>query len=425
MNLSTEAKVGAVSLLAFLLLAYMVVHLGDFSFGEKGYPLKAVFSQVGGLKEGNTVRYAGVDVGRVVAVRPANDGVEVVMRINSGIKIPEGSKFTIGTDGLLGEKFINIVPPKTSGGHIKPHTVVAGEDPNGLDQLVNNADKVLADVQKLVQSLNDVLGDETVKAALKASVLNARDVTQRLNEFSAVLARLAQNNEQDINVIVGNLSAMSGSLKDVAGRVDKLVANIDNNGQTAKDLRETIHNLKNTSIRVEKIAAALEGVATDPETAKNIKETLRNAREVSEKANKMLTKVNDVSVETGFEVLYNTHSSEYRSNADIKINTSKQDFAIIGVSKIGEENKGNFQIGRGDGQFAGRAGLIDGKAGIGADARIGGQMRLGLDIYDPNDIRVKLRAQFKLGQDTYLVGQTDSLNKNPEQSTYVGIRRTF
>lgn len=425
MNLSTEAKVGAVSLIGFLLMAFMAVQLGGFSFGDKGYPIKAVFSEVGGLKEGNAVRYAGVDVGRVESVRTSDQGVEVVLRINPDAKIPEGSKFTIGTDGLLGEKFVSIVPPRSSSSYIAPNTVVRGENPQGLDQLVSSADKVLGDIQKLVQSLNDVIGDEKVKDALKATAFNTRDMTARLNELSATLARMAQNNEQDVNTMVGNLRVMSESLRDVATRVDRMVANVDNNGQTAKDLQEAIHNLKLTSERVEKMAASLEGVVTDPETSKNIKETLRNARSVSEKANKMLTKVEAVSVQTGFEVLYNGHSGNYRSNADVRINTSGTDFAVIGASNIGEGTKANFQIGRGNGDAAGRVGIIDGKAGVGADINMSKQMRLSLDVYDPNDVRVRLRSQFELSPNTFFVGQTDSLNKRPGDNTYFGIRRTF
>ncbi|MDT8903778.1 MlaD family protein [Anaeroselena agilis] len=425
MNLSTEARVGAISLIGLLLLGYMIVYLGGISFGEKGYPVQAVFSEVGGLKEGNVVRYAGVDVGRVTGVRAGDGGVEVQLRINPGVKIPAGSKFTIGTDGLLGEKFVNIVPPRKTSGYLQPGATVAGEDPRGLDQLVSSADKTLVDLQKLIQSLNEVLGDDKVKAAMKTTALNAREITERLNEFSASLARMARNNEQDVNTMVGNLREVSANLKNVTARVDAMVAAVDNKGQTAKDLKETIQNLKKASVRVEKIAASVEDLVTDPETAKNIKETLRNARSVSEKANKMLTKIENVSVETGFEVLRNGHTDKYRSNADVRINTSPSDFAVIGVSGIGDNQKTNFQIGKGDANFAARAGIVEGKAGIGADTRLGKQLRLSLDVYDPNDVRVKLRTQYEIAPHTFIVGQTDSLNKQPSQNTYVGLRHTF
>ncbi len=426
MRLSTEARVGAVTLIGLLLLGYIIVHIGGITLGgDKGYPIQATFGHVGGLREGNAVRYAGVDSGRVHSVEVIPEGVRVTLTIQPGMNIPAGARFTIGTDGLLGEKFINIVPPPKNSGFLAPNAQVKGEDPQGLDTLIVNADKVLADIQKLVISLNDVLGDEKVKTALKESAINSQEITANLSRLSASLARMAENNEQDVNVMVSNLTVMSASLREVAGRVDRMIANVDNNGQTATDLKETIANLKTTSVRVEKMAAALEGVVTDPETARNLKDTLKNAREASEKANKMLSKVSNIKTETSVEMLYGTDNSRYRTNGEMKISTSPQDFVILGVTNIGDGAKANLQMGKVSGALAGRAGMIEGKAGLGVDASLGSQLKLSLDAYDPNDVRVKLRTQYQVSTGTYLVGQTDALNKEPEKTTYVGIRRTF
>lgn len=425
MKLSTEAKVGSVSVIALLLLAYMIVHLGSFNFGEKGYQVQAVFGQVNGLKPGNILRYAGVDIGQVKSVEVLPEGVRVTFLIQPGVKIPEGSTFRVGSDGLVGEKHINITPPSQSRGFLGPNAVVRGEDVVGLDELIASSDRVLAEVHSLVKSLNEIIGDDKVKVAMKETILNAKELTNNLNVMSAALARMAQNNEGDVHTMINNLSIMSGSLRDVAGRVDTMMAGVDNDGQTVRDLRETIHNIKITSQRVEKMAAALDGVVTDPETAANIKETLRNARSVSEKANKMLTKVDSISIKGGFEVLHGNDTGKYRSNADLRINTSPEDFAILGVTGIGDGSKGNFQIGKGNEELAARAGIIESKVGVGVDAKLGKQLKLSFDVYDPNDVRVKLRTQYQLAPDTFLVGETDNLNKSSEKSTYIGVRQTF
>jgi len=425
MNLSTEAKVGSVSVIAFILLAYMIIHLGNFSFGDKGYQVQAVFGQVNGLKKGNALRYAGVDVGYVKEIEVLPEGAKVTFMVNPGVKIPEGSTFRIASDGLVGEKHINISPPSQSKGFLAPDDIVKGEDLVALDHVIASSDKVLAEVHELVKSLNEILGDDKVKAAMKESILNAKELTHNLNVMSAALARMAQNNEGNVNAMMGNLSAMSATLRDVAGRVDMMLTGVDNDGQTVRDLRETIQNIKNASTRIEKMAVALEGVVTDPETAKNIKETLRNARSVSEKANKMLTKVESISTKAGVEVLYDNKTGKYLSNADLRINTSPQDFAIIGVTGIGDGSKGNFQIGKGNEGFAGRAGVIDGEVGIGADAKLGKQLKLSLDVSDPNDVRVKLRTQYQLAPDTFIVGQTNNINKSSEKATYIGVRQNF
>jgi len=425
MNLSTEAKVGSVSVIAFILLAYMIIHLGNFTFGDKGYQVQAVFGQVDGLRPGNIVRYAGVDIGHVTDIRVAPEGVQVTLTIKPGVKIPVGSTFRVGSDGLVGEKHINISPPSQNSGFLAPNDIVRGEDIQGLDQIIASSDRVLVEIHELVKSLNEILGDDKVKAAMKESILNAKEITNNLNVMSAALARMAQNNEGNVNAMMSNLNAMSATLRDVTQRVDVMLAGVDNDGQTVRDLRETIENIKNTSSRIEKMAAALDGVVTDPETAKNLKETLKNARSVSEKANKMLSRVDSISTKAGFEVLYDNKTGKYRSNADLRINTSPEDFAVIGVTGIGEGSKGNFQIGKGSEEFAGRAGMIDSKLGIGADAALGKQLKLSVDVYDPNDVRVKLRTQYQLNPNTFIVGQTDNINKSSEKATYIGVRQNF
>jgi phospholipid/cholesterol/gamma-HCH transport system substrate-binding protein len=425
MNISTEAKVGAVALTGLILLVYMIIHLGNFTFGERGYPLKAVFAQVNGLREGNAVRYAGVEVGKVTAVDALTNGVKVSLIINSGVSIPEGSRFSIGADGLLGEKFVNITPPPQSNGMLKPNDVVQGEAPQGLEELIASATQVLGDVRVLVRSLNGIMGDEKVKTAMKESIVNARDITANLAALTATLDRMAQNNEGNVNTMVANLRAVSDSLRQISGRVDSMVAGVDHNGQTARDLRETIENLKNTSARVEKMAASIENVVTDPETAENVREILRNARAASEKANQMLSKVSNISTKTGYEFRYNKNTGKYSSSADVRINTSPQDFALMGVNNFGDSTTGNLQIGKENGGFTTRAGIIDSQVGVGVDAQINKQMQMSFDAYDPNDIRFNVSTKYRIAPDTFIVGEEDSINKSTERNTFWGVRKEF
>lgn len=423
--MNTEAKVGAVTLAGLALLIGMITYLSGMSFGDKGYLLHAAYGQVNGLKSGNLVRYAGVEVGKVADVRVLPDGVVADLMLNSGVKVPAGSLFTIGSDGLLGEKFINIVPPRDVQGFLAPGDKVTGENPQGLDELIVSANQVLAEVKTLVQALNDVIGDEKVRTALKTTALNTKEITDNLNRLTIALAHMAEDSRGDVTSMVANLQAMSVSLNATAARVDSMLAAVDNNGQTAKDLRETIAAIRQTSSRVEHMAAALEGVVTDPETSRNLKETLRNARDASAKANKMMDKVANIKTEAGIETLYNTDHDNYQTNASITVTTSPQDFAVIGVNDIGEDNKFNLQIGKSGPAVSQRLGIIDDKVGIGMDAKLGKELRLSLDAYDPNDVRVKLRTQYQLAPDTFLVGQTDNLNKHEEKTSYWGIRQSF
>ena len=419
MIMNAETKVGAVTLLCVALLVGITVFYGAVRFGDKGYPLHVDFERVDGLKIGGQVRYAGVDVGRVVAIGMTDQGkARATLRIFAGNDIPENSVFGIGADGLLGDKFISISPPDKRETFLKRDAVVNGTPSPGMDNLISVADRMMSRMDKLLISLEAVFGDPNVQSSLKDSARN-------IDRLTEALSRMAVNNEQNVNAIAGNLAAMSASLRDVAGRVDRMSSSVDNEGKFAKDLSETLANLRSASARIEKMAAALEPVATDPETANNLKTTLKNAREVSEKANRMLNKFEKIKTEAGIDVMYSGGAERYRTNIDVRVHTDEKTFAHMGLSDIGEANRVNFQLGRQGKDIGGRFGVIEGKVGAGLDLNLGKNVKFSADAYDPNDFRLKLRSEFRIAPDTYLVGESISINKDAQRSSYIGVRRTF
>ena len=100
-KMTTEAKVGSFSLGALAVLVFIIVHLSGASWEEKGYNIEAVFAHVDGLKAGNMVRYAGVEVGKITGVEPVIDGAKAHLMINKNVKIPHGSIFVVSTDGFM------------------------------------------------------------------------------------------------------------------------------------------------------------------------------------------------------------------------------------------------------------------------------------------------------------------------------------
>ena len=95
----------------FLLFAYRVSDLQV----EKGYELNAKFLKVGGLNIGSDVRINGIKVGTVVNQKLDNTDylVDVILSISPEIKLPVDSEVAIVGDGLVGDKFIKIVPGKS------------------------------------------------------------------------------------------------------------------------------------------------------------------------------------------------------------------------------------------------------------------------------------------------------------------------
>lgn len=123
-KIDIETAVGFFLLIGIFSLAYISVKLGRLEvFGSKGYIIYAEFDQAGGIKPGATVDIAGVSVGKVTKVNLDKYQALLTLEINKGIRLQEDSIASIKTQGLIGEKFVQITPGAseeyiTAGGRI-------------------------------------------------------------------------------------------------------------------------------------------------------------------------------------------------------------------------------------------------------------------------------------------------------------------
>jgi len=108
-----ELAAGAVVLvIAAVFLGYAVLHSGRGDVAAEGQRLTARFDRIDGLVSGADVRLAGVKVGTVTATRidPESFSAEVSMRIDRSLRLPSDSSAEVTSEGLLGGKYISIVP---------------------------------------------------------------------------------------------------------------------------------------------------------------------------------------------------------------------------------------------------------------------------------------------------------------------------
>ena len=108
-RLNLELVVGGFMIVGLLCLAYLSIHLGRVEvWGQPGYEVFAMFSDVGGLRRGAAVVVAGVDVGRVKSIAIENYEARVVLRVDPDLRIHEDAVVSVKTSGLIGEKYIQI-----------------------------------------------------------------------------------------------------------------------------------------------------------------------------------------------------------------------------------------------------------------------------------------------------------------------------
>ena len=106
-----ELSVGIFILAGILCLGYLSIRLAKMEIlGREGYEIYAIFSDIGGLKEGASVVIAGVTIGRVRSITMEDYEAKVVLSLPKEVKIQEDAIASIKTKGMIGEKYIQITP---------------------------------------------------------------------------------------------------------------------------------------------------------------------------------------------------------------------------------------------------------------------------------------------------------------------------
>ena len=424
--MSNEAKVGAFTLAGIVLLAGFLFGLSNFHlFGTKNYSLHIGFTEVIGLNPSAEVLFAGVSVGRVKSVETDGMGAVVNVEINPEIKIPRGSKFSVGTSGFLSEKFVSISPGTDRGDYLKDGEYVYGISEVTMDSMMANMNMAVNKIHDLLESVNNILGNPRLQTSMVETAVNIKDITANMRDLTGSLSRMAVNSETDIQQMVKNLNRMSASLVETAAEVEVLVKNFSGDGETGANLRMAIANLASTSARIENMAKSVEGFVTDPQTAEDLRATLHNARGVSEKANNMLGGLSKGHFEAGLEEMYSSKGHDWQTNFDMRLYPSADNFFLLGVNDIGDGNRFNAQVGKQGGALGVRAGVIDSKVGVGLDVDAGSRWRFSVDGYDPNHAKVKARVRFKVTDNWSIFGQMNHVNDSDRRATYFGIRHDF
>lgn len=111
---AVEFATGLFIFLGILALFFLITQTSNIqAYGNEGYQVTAKFANLGGLKVRAPVTMAGVTIGRVTDIRLDKETLMAVVTIEVKEKydyIPYDSSASILTAGLLGEKYIGIVP---------------------------------------------------------------------------------------------------------------------------------------------------------------------------------------------------------------------------------------------------------------------------------------------------------------------------
>jgi len=183
-KISLELKVGIFIFIGLIILAIFIFLIGNFQFMRPSYNLKLIFGYANGLKTGAPLRLAGVDVGEVKDLHIGFDiqnqktSIEVIVSLRKSAKVPRDSQAWINTLGLLGEKYVDIIPGKNYTDLLKENEIIVGVDPIPMQEIMKQANDLVTSLENILSKIKS--GEGTV-----GKLISDDTVYKNLEEFSA------------------------------------------------------------------------------------------------------------------------------------------------------------------------------------------------------------------------------------------------
>jgi phospholipid/cholesterol/gamma-HCH transport system substrate-binding protein len=257
--------------------------------------LSSYFQNVNGLQKGNNVRYSGIDIGTVRDITMVNDStIKVDMSIEEKIisHIKKNAIATIGSDGLVGNMIVNIVPGRGIFEVIKNEDIIESYSKIGTDDILNtlntsseNAAILTSDLLKITNSITEgkgtigVLLNDTIMAQdLKQSIANLKMASRGASNTISELNSIVSSIKTDDNTVLGMLlnDSISGKkLKDI-------VINLE----TSSTEIETLLNNVNTIVdNFNSSEGTYNYIVKDTSLVNSLKSTLKNVNEGTDKFN--------------------------------------------------------------------------------------------------------------------------------------------
>lgn len=245
----------------FVLIGTIFIIAGLYFIGEKQnlfsskFRVSANFTNVNGLMVGNNVRFGGINVGTIESIEIINDSsVYVVMAIKNKLRpfIKKNSLVSIGSDGLMGNKLINIISVSGSSPSVSEGDVLQVKIGFETDEMMRTISKTNDDIAVIANNLKEItnrfnddnnlwsiLLDPSIADNIKDAIVNIKLTSDR----SAV--------------ITGDLSRLITDVKSGKGVIGALITD----SSLSRSIKQTIVNIKFTSDTLAYITGDLKSVS--------------------------------------------------------------------------------------------------------------------------------------------------------------------
>lgn len=229
------ARVGLITLVMAVVLMAAALNLQKFP-GMRGTGYQAELTDGSGLRKGNMVQVAGVNVGRVAELELAGDHVVVHFTVDGGMELGDETEATVEVLNLLGEKFLNLRP--RGEGQLEAGDTIPRERTSAsydivrvFGELADTTERI--DIPQLQQALT------TVADTMDRSSDEAAATFTGLSRLATAIAE----RDQEIQSLLTRAESVSRLLAERRGDIVSLVKDGDLILTELRNRRTAIHTL--------------------------------------------------------------------------------------------------------------------------------------------------------------------------------------
>jgi phospholipid/cholesterol/gamma-HCH transport system substrate-binding protein len=426
-----EMKVGLFLAIALFILATVIFIIGDLTvlFRKSGYVLHSDFETAAGLEKRTIVKMAGVSIGYVKDIKLKGVRAELTFSIDAGVEIYKDSHATMASLGLLGEKYIEIVPGEG------PDICQSGDTigsivPVSFDQLGGLMMSIGDEIKEVSVSLRELLGGEEPISNFHASLRNLSDLTLDLKEFT----------EANKGMLTKTIKASSQTFKNFDQRIDELARSIDEFILSVKDIvddnRDPINNnvgkiselIEQTQEAVRSLTESIEKIGRGEGTVGK----LIHDEDLYSRAEGVLADVEKItktasSFRIRGELDYYAQSELLKGYLTLSFWPTDDKFVLGQIVRDQFLDKFTYSLqgGMRFGDFSPRAGIMESEIGIGLDYYLlKDRLRFSLESYNFNrDPRPQFRifARFYASKFIYLVLGLHDFSISANREVFFGL----
>ena len=264
-----ELKVGIFVAVGLAILAALVVQFGRLGEGFKTYyDLTVHFADASGLLKGSDVLMGGAKIGRVSGqprLVTKGRGVDVPLRIYDYAHIPTGTSFTVGSSGLLGDRFVQVYPPAgVPKSYIAKGAHIEGTREKGISDLTAQGGDLVKDLRGTVAKIDTAVTSLNNGALSQANMDHLKETFANLSKTSAALSESSKK----IDGVIAKADATLGSTKEAADKIQLAVG----------DARSTIQGAGKLMDEARHGDGMLAMLLSNEEVADNLRALITNLR---------------------------------------------------------------------------------------------------------------------------------------------------